>query len=149
MDCLNPVEGITNIMVNVPLKQVIVDHAYEKIPTSQIQRVLNDNSFSATIVRDGGTAVNNNGDQNNINTKGRSRLYVSGICCPMEVPAVESILNGMGDGVYGHMINVTTKTVRTVPSLYTHSILQHIILSPFNILLANKFRFISLENNYR
>jgi len=111
MECLSPVDGITNILINVPLKHVIVDHLTKTVSATMVQGILNKHSFKATIMKDGDPAAaaskKKDGD-----SKGRSRFYVNGICCSSEIPVIKIIIESIGGGgISGHMINVTTKTV--------------------------------------
>jgi copper chaperone CopZ len=102
-DILQPVDGIFQVRVNVPLKNVIVDHDFRIVSATDIEEILNNNSFGARIERDGGFSTDG--------TVGRSRLFVERICCASEIPAIKSIVEPM-DGITGVMINVTTKMVR-------------------------------------
>jgi copper chaperone CopZ len=99
---LQPVDGVFQVRVNVPLKNVIVDHDHRVISAADIETILNNNSFGARIERDGGFSENG--------TVGRSRMFVENICCASEIPAIKSIIEPM-DGITGVMINVTTKMV--------------------------------------
>ena len=85
---LGPVAGVEKILVNVPLKNVIVDHKLDLISAKDIENVLNQNHFGATIKRDGGST-------NNSGSKGRSRFFVDQICCASEIPAIKSIIYPM------------------------------------------------------
>jgi copper chaperone CopZ len=104
-DVLEGVPGIANVMTNVPLKQVIVDHVADKISATQIAALLNESDFGATVKRDGGAGLAPPPP-----TTGRSQLYVQNICCASEIPAVEKILLPL-EGVVSVSINTTTKTV--------------------------------------
>jgi hypothetical protein len=92
--------------VNVPLMNVIIDHDCLKISATEIERILNVNSFGAKVERDGGQAMNEK-------SVGRSRFFVEKICCASEIPAIRSIVEPI-DGVSGILINVTTKMVRDI-----------------------------------
>jgi copper chaperone CopZ len=101
---LDPINGIAQVKVNVPLMNVIIDHDCLKISATEIERILNVNSFGAKVERDGGQAMNEK-------SVGRSRFFVEKICCASEIPAIRSIVEPI-DGVSGILINVTTKMVR-------------------------------------
>lgn len=103
---MEPIEGVSKTMINVPLKQVTVDHDPSVITAKDIENVLNKNRFGATLKRDGGAGAAAGGSD------GRSHFYVEKICCASEIPAINSILNPI-DGVSNVSINVTTKMVRT------------------------------------
>jgi copper chaperone CopZ len=100
---LKHVVGIDKVMVNVPLKNVIVDHDSNTISAKDIRNILDENHFGASIQRDGGHFDKRS-------TKRRSRFHVENICCASEIPAIRSIVDPL-DGVSNVMINVTTKTV--------------------------------------
>ena len=99
---LQPMNGIYQVRVNVPLKNVIVDHDHRVVSATDIETIVNNNSFGARIERDGGFSTDS--------TVGRSRLFVEKICCASEIPAIKSIVESM-DGITCVMINVTTKMV--------------------------------------
>jgi hypothetical protein len=101
---LGPVVGISHVRVNIPLKNIVVDHVYQTVSAEDIEAILNYHSFNARIERDGGISRKQS-------TVGRSRFFVEKICCASEIPAIRSILDPMS-GVDGVMINVTTKMVR-------------------------------------
>jgi copper chaperone CopZ len=102
---MEPIEGVSKTMINVPLKQVTVDHDPSVITGKDIENVLNKNRFGATLKRDGGGRAAGGSD-------GRSQFHVQKICCASEIPAINSILNPI-HGVSKVSINVTTKMVRT------------------------------------
>jgi copper chaperone CopZ len=106
---LQPLNGIFQVRINLPLQHVIVDHDSRVISAQDIETILNNNSFGATIERDGGLPMNG--------VVGRSRLYVERICCASEIPAIKSIVEPM-TGIAGVMINVTTKMVRKFHTQY-------------------------------
>jgi copper chaperone CopZ len=103
---LKPVTGIEKIMVNVPLKNVIIDHDPDLVSAADIINILEKNHFGATIKRDGGLSFKHS-------SRRRSRFFVDKICCASEIPAIRAIVSPL-DGVSNVMINVTTKTVRIV-----------------------------------
>jgi ribosomal protein L32/copper chaperone CopZ len=104
--------GVHKVMINVPLKQVIVDHFPLQISAEDIAAALNKNHFGASIKRDGGASVMTPtaADMAALPTKGRSHFFVQHICCASEIPAINSIVEPM-QGVSAVSINVTTKTV--------------------------------------
>jgi copper chaperone CopZ len=103
---LSNLVGVTHVMVNVPLRQVLVDHDPSIVTAVQMERILNDNSFDATTDRDGGDRDVNGGGA----TTGRSKFFVEKICCASEIPAVRSIVEPL-EGVFGVFVNSTTKEV--------------------------------------
>lgn len=100
---MEPLEGISKTMINVPLKQVTVDHDPSIVTAKEIEGILNKNRFGATLKRDGGIRTAEG-------TTGRSQLYVQKICCASEIPGINNILQPM-KGVSNVSINVTTKMV--------------------------------------
>ena len=91
-------------MINVPLKQVNVDHDPTVITAKAIETALNKGRFGATIKRDGGAGFAQQGGT------GRSHFHVQKICCASEIPAINKILEPI-EGVSNVAINVTTKLV--------------------------------------
>lgn len=96
--------GVSKTMINVPLKQVTVDHDPSVVTAKEIEAALNKARFGATVKRDGG-AVFGGG-------VGRSHFHVQKICCASEIPAINKILEPI-DGVSNVAINVTSKLVGT------------------------------------
>ena len=103
---LEPVQGVDKIMINVTLKQVMVDHNVAQITASEIAKTLH--SFGATVTRDGGE-ISGSGTPTTTTT-GRSQFYVQNICCASEIPAILSIVEPV-PGVHKVSINTTTKLV--------------------------------------
>lgn len=108
---MDKLDGVEKVIINVPLKQVTVDHFPMQISAKDITAELNKNHFSASIKRDGGaslppTAAN----VATVPTKGRSQFFVQHICCASEIPAINKIVEPI-QGVSAVSINVTTKTV--------------------------------------
>ena len=104
-------KGVTSVMVNVPLRQVVVNHDPTVLPASSILQILNDDSFDAAIIRDGGV------HQPKIMSSktcqggpGRSKFHVSYMCCASEVPAIRSVIEPL-TGVSNVSVNTTTKHV--------------------------------------
>jgi copper chaperone CopZ len=113
---LDPLAGVAKIMINVPLKQVSVDHYPDVLTAQDMEDALNKAGFGATIKRDGGVGSatgtgTGTGTTQDRNHKGRSQLYVEKICCSSEIPAINTILLPI-QGVSHVSINVTTKMVR-------------------------------------
>lgn len=102
---MEPLVGVERTMINVPLKQVTVDHDANVITATEIESILNKSRFGATLKRDGAAGVAA------ASGKGRSQFHVEKICCASEIPAINSILNPI-EGVSKVQINVTTKMVR-------------------------------------
>mmetsp|Transcript_21033 Transcript_21033/g.34786 ORF Transcript_21033/g.34786 Transcript_21033/m.34786 type:complete len:1305 (-) Transcript_21033:71-3985(-) len=100
---LEPKDGVSNILINVPVKQVMVDHDPSVISAADVCKILNDGGFGATLKRDGAAALLGN-------TAGRSHFFVEKICCASEIPAINGILEPM-KGVKKVSMNVTAKMV--------------------------------------
>jgi len=109
-DVLCPLIGVKEVSVNVPLKQVYVDHNTKSISASHIFDALKRNQFGPTLKRDGGATTLQQLPNNKANAKGRSQFFVNGICCASEIPLIDDLLRPM-QGVDNIKINVTTKTV--------------------------------------
>jgi copper chaperone CopZ len=101
---LDPLDGLERILVNVPLKQVLVDHDPSIITASGIESILNKNRFGASIKMDGGASAKST------STKGRSQFLVQHICCASEIPAINKIVQPI-PGVSIVSISVPTKMV--------------------------------------
>ena len=95
---LKLVEGIDKIAVNVPLRQVVVDHNPKVIAASDIAHILIKNHLGGIIKRNGAS------------TCGRSSFYVQHICCAAEIPPIRAIVEKL-DGVSKVSVNVTSKIV--------------------------------------
>lgn len=103
---LEPVSGVRKVLVNASVKQVLVDFDPSLASTSDLAQRLTKNGFVATVKFDGGgavTAASGTGPA-------RTVLYVEGICCASEVPAVTSILEPL-PGVSRISVNTTAKLV--------------------------------------
>lgn len=107
---LEKVAGVNKIMVNVPLKQVIVDHNADTVTATELEAVLNKNHFGAAVKRDGAANAAKKVAAAAVPSKGRSHFFVAHICCASEIPAINTIVEPMR-GVSSVSINVTTKTV--------------------------------------
>lgn len=101
---LKPLPGIEKVMVNPTLRRVTIDHNISLVAVSDVEKVLNENHFGATVLEDGGRS------QQKKNGSGKSRFYASGICCASEIPTVRQIVEPL-DGVSSVAINVAMKTV--------------------------------------
>jgi copper chaperone CopZ len=100
---LEHIAGVEKILINVPLKRVIVDHDASLLSATDLAKVLNQNQFGASIQSDGTT---------NMVAKefGRSQFHVQHICCASEIPAINGIVQPL-PGVSQVAINTTTKMV--------------------------------------
>jgi copper chaperone CopZ len=101
---MESLDGVSKTMINVPLKQVSVDHDPSIITAKEIEVALNKARFGATVKRDGGALFGGG--------VGRSQFHVQRICCASEIPAINKILEPI-DGVSNVAISVTTKMVCT------------------------------------
>jgi Cd2+/Zn2+-exporting ATPase len=101
---LTPYEGIFEVKVSVPVKQVVVDHDCKVISAAQIATILCDEEFETTIQKDGGAS------KTVVGVEGRSKFLVGGICCSSEIPAIRTILEPL-KGVKGLLVTVGTKMV--------------------------------------
>lgn len=100
---LEPIKGVSNIMINVPVKTVYVDHDPRFVLATDLENVLNKGKFGATLLQDGGTTIATS-------SAGRSHFFVDKICCASEIPAILSIVEPL-PGVSKVSISVTTKMV--------------------------------------
>lgn len=101
---LEPVLGVQKILINVPIKMVIVDHDPDVVSAKDIEAILNKNHFGAQIKTAGaGTLATGS-------TCGRSQFFVQKICCASEIPAINKIVEPI-PGVFKVSINVTSKMV--------------------------------------
>jgi copper chaperone CopZ len=119
---LSPMNGVNNVLINVPLKKVSVDHDVSLISAEQLAKALNIERMGATVERDGGAillrsnaAISNttNNTPNKVFSslaEARSQFHVQNICCASEIPAINKILNAVS-GVRSVKINTTTKMV--------------------------------------
>eukprot|EP00536_Pseudo-nitzschia_multiseries_P007129 jgi/Psemu1/194836/e_gw1.163.102.1 len=57
LEILQPLTGVSEVKVNVPLKQIIVDHDCRVISATQIAKLLELELFPSTIERDGGASL--------------------------------------------------------------------------------------------
>ena len=106
---LTPVPGVENILINIPLKQVIVKHDALTVSAAALENALNEENMGASVKRDGAEAV---GISSTLptDTIGRSQFYVANICCASEIPAIRKIVEPL-EGVKSVSINTTSKTV--------------------------------------
>jgi copper chaperone CopZ len=98
-------DGIFEVKVVVPVKQVLVNHDCKVISAAQIARILCDEEFETKIETDGGAS------KGVVGVEGRSKFFVGGICCSSEIPAIRTILEPL-NGVKGLLVTVATKMVR-------------------------------------
>lgn len=98
---LEPKDGVSNVVINVPVKQVMVDHDPSLISAEDINKILNAGGFGSTLKCDGAATTDNTG---------RSHFFVEKICCASEIPAIKKILEPKA-GVSKVSINVTAKMV--------------------------------------
>jgi len=101
---MESLDGVSKTMINVPMKQVTVDHDPSIISAKDIESALNKARFGATVKRDGGAQLASVGGS------GRSQFYVDKICCASEIPQINKIFEPI-TGVSKVSINVTTKNV--------------------------------------
>jgi copper chaperone CopZ len=101
LEILEPLTGIAEVKINVPLKQVIIDHDSQIISATQIVTILNDELFPSTVQRDGGASLP---------SIVRSTFTCKGICCSSEVPTILEILNPF-EGVIEVKVNVPVRKV--------------------------------------
>ena len=101
MELLTPINGIAEVKVNVPLKQIILDHDCRVISATQIVNILEEELFPSTVERDGGASIP---------SIVRSTFATKGICCSSEVPAILEILNPF-DGIIEVNVVVPRKIV--------------------------------------
>jgi copper chaperone CopZ len=105
---LKSTSGVQKVMINIPLKQVIVHHNPKVLQAVDIVIVLNkNNDFGASIQHDGGVGA---GPAAISLESGRSQFFVSHICCASEIPAINKILQPL-KGISNVSINTTTKMV--------------------------------------
>jgi cation transport ATPase len=113
---LSPIPGIENILVNVPLKQVLVDHCPSLCTAQQVVQALNGYHLGAAVQRDGAgaaaaqAAASSSSSTIIASTVGRSQFYVANICCASEIPMINGIVKPLFT-VSKVSINVTTKMV--------------------------------------
>lgn len=106
---LEPLPGVTRLVTSLSDQTVSVDHDPLIVGVNQLASSLREMGYVATVSRDGALDLVESSNPTGIC---RSTLYVEGICCASEVPAVKSILKSLGrDGVTKVAINITTRTV--------------------------------------
>jgi len=101
LEILNPIKGIAEVKVNVPLKNIIIDHDSRVISATEIVNLLEEELFPSTVTRDGGASLP---------SIVRSTFASKGICCSSEVPSILGILNPF-DGVIEVKVIVPRKLV--------------------------------------
>jgi copper chaperone CopZ len=87
LEILTPIKGIAEVKVNVPLKNIIIDHDSRVISATQIVDLLEEELFPSTVERDGGASLP---------SIVRSTFATKGICCSSEVPTIVDILKLKG-----------------------------------------------------
>jgi copper chaperone CopZ len=105
LEILEPFDGVFEVKVVVPVKQVLVDHDCRVISATQIASILTEEEFESRVTTDGGAS------KGVVGVNGRSKLHVGGVCCSCEIPAIRNILEPI-DGVKGLLVTVATKMVR-------------------------------------
>jgi len=105
LEILTPYDGVFEVKVVVPVKQVVVDHDCKVISAAQIAKILSDEEFETVVQTDGGAS------KAVVGVEGRSKFHVTGICCSSEIPAIRTILEPL-KGVKGLLVTVATKMVR-------------------------------------
>jgi len=91
LEILQDIHGIAEVKVNVPLKQIIVDHDCRVISATLIVKMLEEELFPSKVERDGGASLP---------SFVRSTFRTGGLCCSSEVPQLVAILqpyNGVSD----------------------------------------------------
>merc|ERR1712238_75973 len=101
LEILEALDGVAEVKINVPLKQIIIDHESQVVSATQIVKILNDELFPSTVQRDGGASLP---------SVVRSNFTCKGICCASEVPQILEILNHYA-GVETVSVNVPLKKV--------------------------------------
>jgi len=99
---LQPLPGISKVIVNLEEKLVFVDHDAASTPDRLVE----------TLKEMGYTARLENEDSLDpaVGDLVRSQLYVQGICCASECPSIKKIVKPLA-GVSKLQINITTKMV--------------------------------------
>jgi len=101
LSILEPLKGVAEVKVNVPLKHVIIDHDSQIISATTIVNILNDELFPSTVQRDGGASLP---------SIVKSAFNTKGICCSSEVPQVQKILDAY-EGIVSVHVNVPVKRI--------------------------------------
>lgn len=105
---LEPLAGVTKLVSNLSDQIVDVHHDPLIVEVNRLVTILGDLGYDATVRRDGALDLVESANPTGLC---RSVLFVDGICCATEVPAVKSILRSQGDPVIRVAINITTKLV--------------------------------------
>mmetsp|Transcript_31 Transcript_31/g.60 ORF Transcript_31/g.60 Transcript_31/m.60 type:complete len:1166 (-) Transcript_31:70-3567(-) len=100
---LLPLPGVTKVMPNLEQHMVVIDHGPETT-VHQFQNHLKDAGYPSRLCNVPPTSPEE------YNHVVRSALYVGGICCASECPAVHKILRPL-PGVSKIQVNITTKAV--------------------------------------
>lgn len=113
---LQPMQGVTKVVVDLTLNTVYVHHQASAFSADQFVRVLNQGGYPCTVAATHDTNQQVAGDElmgtrQFSNTKlVRSTFLVKGICCASEVPSVRKIVKPVA-GVASLQINIAAKQV--------------------------------------
>jgi len=105
---LEPLPGVIRLVTKLSDRTVSVDHDPLIVGADRLVSSLREMGYDATISRDGALDFVESSNPTGVC---RSTLYVEGICCASEVPAVKAIVKSLGSGVVRVAINITTRTV--------------------------------------
>mmetsp|Transcript_4379 Transcript_4379/g.11084 ORF Transcript_4379/g.11084 Transcript_4379/m.11084 type:complete len:1125 (-) Transcript_4379:130-3504(-) len=111
-DILEALDGISSVRINVPLKQILVDHDVAKITAKDIAKELDDELFPSTVQRDGGAdaAAAAATAKPKATQIVRSSFRSGGICCASEARIIREILQKL-DGIAKIAVNPSLKQV--------------------------------------
>jgi len=84
--------GVERVTVDLGGKVVTVDHDPLIVPASAIVSRLRALDYDASLLKDGASDLVPSSSNPTPHATARTQLYVAGICCASEVPAVTSIL---------------------------------------------------------
>ena len=138
LDILTPYNGISDVKVIVPVRQVIVSHDCKIISAAQIATILTKEEFATKVESDGGASGKVAG------VEGRSKFHVGGICCSSEIPAIRDILEPI-NGVTGLLVTVATKMVRVSKRILVVIWIELLILTKFLELFLLRFTSITVQ----
>lgn len=96
-------KGVFKVMINVPLKTVLVNHDPNTIPAHKIVDLLKE--YSPSLKTDGAIALSGNGAR-----IGRSHYFVEKICCASEVPMIHKSIGRLA-GIEKISVNIPNKMV--------------------------------------
>ena len=138
LDILTPYNGISDVKVIVPVRQVIVSHDCKIISAAQIATILTKEEFATKVESDGGASGKVAG------VEGRSKFHVGGICCSSEIPAIRDILEPI-NGATGLLVTVATKMVRVSKRILVVIWIELLILTKFLELFLLRFTSITVQ----